>query len=445
VTVEQCLRDLRAALDAELPAAVELRHRLHAAPDLSGAEGPTRDAVLAALPAGLSVTSVAGTGAVARVGGRGRAIGVRGELDALPVTERSTVDWTSARPGVMHACGHDVHLAALVALARAVHRVGGPAPLLAVLQPREETHPSGAWDIAESGVLEAEQCVAMIGAHVQPLLDAGVVACTPGAVNASADEFTVTVRGMGGHAAYPHLTRDPVVALAHVVVALQTVVSRDVDPMSPVVLGVSTLSAGSAANVVPGTAVAEGTIRAMSAEDRVHVHRRLAAVAESVAKVHGCTADVQIRLGEPVLANDPELARATARLLADSGMVVVDTLRSAGSDDFAFFSQRLPSLMLFVGTRGGRGERLHSPTFLPDDETVRDVAQAMLAGYLAAASGSLECSVGAGGQTRRSRPAPIADSAISTAATPRATIGADQPPETSRSTPTSTGPGAATR
>ncbi|GAA2328231.1 M20 family metallopeptidase [Streptomyces caniferus] len=377
------LAALAAALDEELPAAAALRHRIHARPCLSGAEAPTRDLVLAALPAG-STTKVADTGAVVRIGGPGPAVAVRGELDALAVQEKTGAAWTSEHPGLMHACGHDVHLAALTALARAVDRKGGPAPLLAVLQPREETYPSGAQDIVEDGILDREQCRSVIGAHVQPLLPAGTVACTPGGVNASADEFTVTVHGRSGHAAYPHLTRDPVVTLAHIVVALQSLVSRGTDPMSHVVLSVSTLAAGTAANVIPGTAEARGTLRALGTGDRETLHARLAEVCELVAQAHGCTAQVDITRGEPVLDNDAALTAATGPLLGSLGLTIGDDLRSAGSDDFSFFCAHLPSLMLFVGTHGG-AEQLHSPTFLPPDERIRDVAHAMLAGYLAAA------------------------------------------------------------
>ncbi|MFI0213476.1 M20 family metallopeptidase [Streptomyces lydicus] len=377
------LSALAAALDEELPAAAALRRRIHARPCLSGAEAPTRDLVLAALPAG-STTKVADTGAVVRIGGPGPAVAVRAELDALAVAEKTGAAWTSEHPGLMHACGHDVHLAALTALARAVDRTGGPAPLLAVLQPREETYPSGAQDIVEDGILDREQCRSVIGAHVQPLLPAGTVACTPGGVNASSDEFTVTVHGRSGHAAYPHLTRDPVVTLAHLVVALQSLVSRGTDPMSHVVLSVTTLTAGTAANVIPATAQARGTLRALGTGDRDTLHTRLAEVCALVAQAHGCTAEVDITRGEPVLDNDAALTAATRPLLGSLGLRIGDDLRSAGSDDFSFFCAQLPSLMLFVGTHGGT-EQLHSPTFLPPDERIRDVAHAMLAGYLAAA------------------------------------------------------------
>ncbi|MGW5157923.1 M20 metallopeptidase family protein [Nonomuraea wenchangensis] len=375
---------LLTALEKELPAAGELRRRLHARPDLSGEEGPTRDLVLAELP-GDEAHRVAGTGALVRVGGPGPAIGVRAELDALAVTERTGVAWASGTPGRMHACGHDVHLAALVALARAVAATGDAVPLVAVLQPREETYPSGARDIAGSPLLAGQELTAVIGAHVQPTLPAGTVAATPGTVNAAADEFTVVVRGRGGHAAYPHLTSDPVLALAHVIVGLQRVVSRDVDPTSSAVLGVSTLAAGSAPNVVPDSASASGTLRSLSDPVRERVHARLREVAELMARAHGCEATVTITHGEPILHNDPALAALAGANLTALGLEPAQPMWSFGADDFSYLSAVLPGLMMFVGVDDGGGARLHGSDFLPGDDAVRDVALAMLAGYLAAA------------------------------------------------------------
>ncbi|MFP5345670.1 MAG: M20 family metallopeptidase [Actinomycetes bacterium] len=373
---------LWAALEEEIPAAVALRRRLHAEPDLSGDESATRDIVIAALPADACVTKVAHTGAVLRIGGPGPAVGLRGEMDALPVTERTVLPFASTRPGVMHACGHDAHMAAAVAVAGAVRRVDGATPLLLVLQPREETYPSGAEDVVGSGVLLAEQCVTMVGAHVQPSLPPGDVACAPGGVNASSDEFTIVVHGQPGHAAYPHLARDPVLALSAVVVALQSVVSRAVDPMSPAVVGVSALQAGRAANVVPGTATARGTVRALSTATRALLHERIDDVARSVAQAHGCTAEVTFVRGEPVLENDPALVKQVAAHLSRRGVRVSTALRSVGSDDFSFYAERWPSVMLFVGT--DTDVPLHSDGFAASDEDVARVARSLLAAYLGA-------------------------------------------------------------
>lgn len=375
--------DLWRILERHLPRAAELRRALHERPDLSGDESLTRDRVLQALPAEATLTKVAETGAVLRLGPAGPSVGVRGEMDALPVTERTGVSWASRTDGVMHACGHDVHLAALVAVAWTVHEARCETPLLLVLQPREETYPSGAKDIAEHGVLETEQCAVMIGAHIQPALPAGVVACVPGGVNASSDEFRIQVHGASGHAAYPHLTDDPLLALSEVVVALQSVVSRSVDPMLSAVVGVSSFQSGTAANVVPGLAMATGTIRALAHDTRALLHERIISIAEHVARAHGCEAEVTITDGEPVLENDPALVEAVSAHLTAQGTVLSKTLRSLGADDFSYFSERIPSAMMFVGSQSDAA--LHSATFLPTDDDLRLVARTLLGGYLGGA------------------------------------------------------------
>ena len=381
---------LSAAVSEELPAARELRHRLHADPRVSGDESDTAATVVGALGVGEGRT-VAGTGRIVRVWGEpGPSVALRAELDGLAVDERTGVDWTSTN-GVMHACGHDAHLAGLVALGRAVARLGGPAPLVAVLQPREERSPSGARDIAQAGALAEEEVASIIAAHVQPQLPAGVVNATPGPVNASADELTITVTGHGGHIGYPHTTVDPVLTLCAVVVELQHLVSRRTDPTVGAVLAITQLDAGASFNVVPDTARARGGLRVMRPEDRERLLQALRDVAEHTAAAHGCTAEVHAESNMPVLANDAELARATVPWLQRSGATVDDSFRSFGSDDFSHFSADQRSLMLFLGVDGGEpgadGRRpgLHSPRFLPDDDVVAQVAEAMLAGYLAGA------------------------------------------------------------
>lgn len=371
-----------AALDRHLPSAYELRREIHRYPDLSGDELQTKNRVLAALPSSGRVTPIADTGAVVRFGTSGPGIGLRGEMDALPISEATFVDWQSVRSEVMHACGHDVHLAALVAVVRALDETGYSMPLIVVLQPREETYPSGAKEIAENGVLDDEQYVAMIGVHVQPVLDADVIACTPGGVNASSDEFTITVEGTPGHAAYPHLTHDPLLALAEIVVSLQSIVSRSIDPMAPAVVGVCSFNAGNVANVIPGVATATGTLRALSVKTRELAQSRIEDISKNIAQAHDCSTKVIFTRGEPVLYNNPELTSAISARLIDRGVEVSTTLRSLGSDDFSYYSEQVPATMLFVGCDST--EQLHSPTFLPSDTDVRRVAHAFLSGYLGA-------------------------------------------------------------
>ncbi|MEV6900138.1 amidohydrolase [Amycolatopsis sp. NPDC051372] len=376
----------RAALADELPDAVELRHRLHADPRASGDEEDTARLAAAALGAGEGV-GVAKTGRLVELPGEhaGPAVALRAELDGLPIVERTGVAWASDS-GLMHACGHDVHLAALVAVCRAARRVGVPRRLVAVLQPREETAPSGALDIVESGVLEEFGVETVIGAHVQPRLAHNVVSAAPGPVNASTDEFEVVLHGQGGHAGYPQLVRDPVLALSQLVVSLQQLASRRIDPVHGAVCTVGRIHAGTAANIVPNTATALGSLRLMRATDRVHALEVLAEIVHSTARAYGCTADLQISPCEPVLVNDPALAAAAQTWLLDGGADVDVDFRSFGADDFAHYcGTGTRGLMLFVGLGDTAGApSLHDEVFLPEDAAVGQVARALMAGYLAA-------------------------------------------------------------
>jgi amidohydrolase len=377
---------LHAALREELEDARALRRRLHAAPRVSGDEADTTAMVVGALGAGPG-WDVAGTGRVVVLGGRSTdgCVALRAELDALPVTEETGVPW-SAAGGAMHACGHDVHLAATVAACRAIARSGAPMAAAALLQPREETAPSGALDIVASGLLDELGVRAVVGAHVQPQVAPGRIAVTPGLVNASVDEFQITVHGSGGHAGYPHTVRDPVLALAGIVLSLQQIAARRIDPVHGAVCMVSGLSAGTATNVVPSTARAFGSLRLMRAEDRTRAAKELVEIVQASAAAYGCQADVRLSDGEPALSNDAALAGSAAATLRADGRDVVDDFRSFGADDFAHYSQRMPALMMFVGVDGGAG--LHDPRFLPPDDAVDTVALALLAGYVAAAGRS---------------------------------------------------------
>jgi amidohydrolase len=368
------------ALQVELPAAIELRHKLHAAPHVSGAEHPTAAAAVAALGWGEGVP-VADAGRLISCC-RGSVI-LRAELDALPIVERSGVPW-AATGLAMHACGHDVHLAACVAAAHAIASCEPDIPVSVLLQPREETAPSGAQDVVRSGVLQRSGARAIVAAHVQPQLPAGVVGVRPGGVNASVDEFEIVVRGRGGHAAYPHTVRDPVLAASAIVVALQQLVSRRVDPVRGAVCTIGRIAAGTAANVVPDEASLLGTLRLTDPRGRAELLTALHEIVESTASAYGCTAAVTARSDEPALINDSVLAAAAALHLEEAGIPIDVEWRSFGSDDFSYYGAELPSLMAFVGVDGGGG--LHDPRFLPPDDTVELVAQVLIACYLAAAA-----------------------------------------------------------
>lgn len=386
------LAALLAGIERELPRALALRLALHAEPELAHAEERTAARIEAELP--VACESAAGTGRLALVEGRERAggsappIAVRAELDGLPVRERTGAPF-AARGETMHACGHDVHMAALVALARAAHeqRDALPAPLLAVFQPSEEAYPSGAQQLAE-GALAARAPAAIVAAHVHPELPWGTVALDPGIVNASCDAFAIGVTGEPSHGAYPHQGHDPILALAEVVMALHAQVGRRVDPLHPAALTVGTLEGGSAENVIPAQARARGALRAYRPQDRLALRALVEDVATGVALAHGCRASVELVPGEPALENDPRLVARARPLLARAGFAAAGEWRSCGSDDFAFFGALGPLALAFVGLDGAEGfvtRPLHHPELLPPQAAVGAVARALAALYVAAA------------------------------------------------------------
>jgi amidohydrolase len=336
------LRALLGSLEDELPRATALRERLHASPEPSHEERATAGLVAEDLGT-QSMEPVAGTGLVARVGPSGDAVAVRAELDALPIREETDAPFAAAN-GLMHACGHDVHMAALAAVFRAAGRMEGrlPKPLAALYQPSEETYPSGADLVVKGGTL-----------------------------------------------AYPHRARDPILALSHVVVALQALVSRRTDPTHAAVFSVGWLRAGSAENVIPGLAEAGGTLRALHPEDREPLREMAREIVANTARAHGCSGRVEVTVGEPATVNDTALARAARSLLPEAGFGLAPAMRSCGSDDFGFYGRVAPTLMLFVGIGGAPNTPdvpLHHPRFLPPAEAVGAVARSQAVAFAAAAT-----------------------------------------------------------
>jgi amidohydrolase len=381
------LRRLLEGIERELPRSVALRHRLHAQPELAHMEHETAASVTAELP--VCAQRIAGTGLLARIGAdvSDSTIAVRAELDGLPIEERTGAAFT-ARGGVMHACGHDVHMAALVALSRAAHELGPalPAPLLAVFQPSEEAYPSGAEQIAVE--LAAISPAAIVAAHVHPEMPWGSVALDGGAVNASCDAVEITVEGEPTHGAYPHRGHDPILALANVVVALHAEVGRRIDPVHAASLTVGVLEGGSAENVIPGRARARAALRAHRPEDRLALRRMVEEVVTGISAAHGCRGGVVLDPGEPALENDGRIVSRARELLAGAGLSAAAEWRSCGSDDFAFYGAIAPLAMAFVGLDGAEGftpRPLHHPELLPPDEAVRALARTQAVLYVAAA------------------------------------------------------------
>jgi len=388
----ELLADLLGQLDLTLAQAPALRRELHQYPDVCGREGPTAERMRRALGR-MRTTKVADTGFLVRVGPEdGPAVAIRAELDALPVAEQTGVPWASTN-GAMHACGHDVHLAAAWALLRAARRLPDlPLGLVGLFQPREECQPSGARDVVIAEVLQHQDVRAVIGAHVQPRVPHGVVSTGSGGVNAAADEFDIVVHGFAGHGAYPHVTVDPIPILANIALGLHELVSRLIDPTHPSLITVGRIQAGTSHNIIPATGSLHGIIRTMNEEDRQLLHSAVRRLAQYTASARGGAAEVTIVTGDPVLANDRRLVRAVNPLVEQAGLPLAgEAFRSVGADDFSHYASLAPILMMFVGT--GRGPSpdgqhevgLHHPEFLPGDESIRQVALALAAGYVGGA------------------------------------------------------------
>jgi amidohydrolase len=375
---------------------VALRREIHRHPELSFAERATTDRLVAALAElGVSdVRRIGETGAVARVPGRSRSaavVALRGDIDALPIQEATNLPFASTVPGVMHACGHDVHASWAVGAAALLAANPAEGDVLVVLQPAEETG-RGALVVLESGALDEAR--AIFGGHVDRRFDVGQVVADEGPLAASADTFTIELVGAGAHAARPHEARDPIVALASVVTALQSIVARRLNPATPGVVTVGTLNAGTASNIIPDRAIATGTIRAVEPESRQLMHDELRRVTESVASGLGVEARVTIDRGPPPVVNPRQEAgwarEAASALLGRENVVPLGFLNLAG-EDFSNYMERIPGCFLRIGARepGGPMIPAHSPAFAPAEESLF-VGAAVLAECARVASRSLQ-------------------------------------------------------
>ncbi len=378
------------------PELVALRRRLHRAPEIGLDLPDTQAAVLDALAGlDLEVTTGRGLGSVVAVL-RGRAphdgprpvVLLRGDMDALPVTEEVDVDYRSERTGAMHACGHDLHVAGLVGAARVLHALRDElvGDVVLMFQPGEEG-PGGAEPMIAQGLLEAAgpRVDAAYAVHVysadHPL---GTWFSRPGPLMAAADEMHVVVRGRGGHGSAPERALDPVPVACEVVLAFQTAVTRRFSVWDPVVVTVGRIAAGTKDNIIPDEAVIEATLRTFSAEHRARAHDVLTQVATGVAAAHGLTAEVTIRNGYPVTVNDADefaFARDTVVDLfgGDRWADMVDP--EAGSEDMAFVLEEVPGAYLNISACAFADHTLaednHSPRAAFDDSVVPDVAAAL--------------------------------------------------------------------
>lgn len=359
-----------------LPEMVEWRRHIHHNAELSFKEFGTQEFVCSILDRyEIPYRRVAGTGVVAVVDGAEpdslRPIVLRADMDALPIVESTGLPFASTS-GAMHACGHDMHtaslLGALVMLRRRCADFRGT--VWGLFQPGEEMFPGGASVVLSEGVFEGVNPRAFVGGHVTPELEMGQIGMHDGLFLASSDEIHITVTGRGGHGAQPHLLCDPVLASSAIVMALQQIVSRNSNPLTPSVLSFGRFVANGATNIIPERVELSGTLRTMDDKWRVEALDRVRQVAGSVAEAYGAEACVNIRRGYPAVSNNLELAAIGRRVVGDifPEGALVEVPRRMTSEDFGFYSERYPSLFFRWGVASV--SPLHTGTFSPSEEAL---------------------------------------------------------------------------
>jgi amidohydrolase len=362
---------------------IALRRDLHQHPELSSREERTAGKLETALavlePAELfrvgGSSGRPGTGVIARIRGLDPSVSpvaIRGDIDALPIQENTGLPFASRNSGVMHACGHDVHATWAVGAAHLLAAQPAAGDVIVVLQPAEETG-SGAVEILRSNALD--DVAAIFGAHVDRRFEVGQVVAEAGPLAASADTFDIELIGAGAHGARPHEAADPIVAAGALIGALQTIVSRRINPAHPAVVTIGTVHAGSAHNIIPGSATLSGTLRAVDPETRRLVHEELRRITESVAALHRLEVRITLELGPPPIVNPPTPAswarEAAVSVLGHEAVVPLGTL-NMGGEDFAHYMERIPGCFMRVGARERGGQQIpaHSPRFYAAEESI---------------------------------------------------------------------------
>jgi hippurate hydrolase len=370
------------ALQARAGEFISLRRDIHRHPELAFEEHRTAALVADKLEGwGYAVErGIGGTGVVGTlVRGTGtRRLGIRADMDALPIDEASGAEWSSAHAGVMHACGHDGHTAMLLAAARHLAEGGlFDGTLHLIFQPAEEGG-GGALRMMADGLFERFPCDAVFAMHNMPGIEQGRFVLREGAAMASSDYATITITGQGGHGAMPHRAADPIVAAASIVMALQTIVSRNVDPLQPAVVTVGALHSGKANNVIPASATLELSVRALDRDVRATVERRVKAVVAAQAESFDVQAQIDWRPGYGVLVNTPAetaFAREVAAELVGAERVTPQGPPITGSEDFAFMLERVPGSYVLIGNGTGSGPgaggcMVHNPGYDFNDDNI---------------------------------------------------------------------------
>jgi hippurate hydrolase len=363
------------------PEFIEVRHYLHAHPELSYQEFETSKFVQKKLSEyNIPFEVKATTGVVGIIKGKNpqsRIIALRADMDALPITEENDVDYKSTKAGVMHACGHDVHTTCLLGAAKILSQTKdeweGTVKLL--FQPGEEKNPGGASLLIKEGVLENPKPECIVALHVNPQLEVGKLSFRAGKVMASADEIYITIKSKGGHAAAPHLTADTILIASHLIVALQQVVSRNKEPFSPSVLSITSFQGGFTTNVIPSEVKLMGTFRAMDEEWRFRAHEIIRKLSIELVHSMGAEIDLHIDVGYPTVYNNEPLNTAVKKIALEfmNGENVEETEMRMGAEDFGYYSQQIPGCFFRLGTANkakGITSGVHTPRFNIDENAI---------------------------------------------------------------------------
>ena len=378
---------IREHIDAILPDLIAMRRDLHAHPELGYEEHRTSGVIRDVLTsAGIEHVGdlAGGTGVLGHLPGTAaKAVGLRADIDALPIVEQTGLAWASTHEGRMHACGHDGHTTILAGTARVLAELAKteplPNPVSFLFQPAEEGG-GGGERMVQDGCLDgsvlgpAVDC--MYGLHGWPVLQEHMVSSRPGPMLAAADRFNITITGLGGHAAMPHGTRDPIIAATALIQAIQSIVARNVDPVQGAVISVTTINAGSAFNIIPETCTLSGTVRALHQESLDLVRTRLKEVVDAVPAAHGCVGSLDYLVGYPVTRNDPaevEIVHTTARDVVGAERVQAMESPIMGAEDFSYYCEQVPSCFFALGLLPPDQDEmpsLHHPCFDFNDAVI---------------------------------------------------------------------------
>jgi amidohydrolase len=363
------------------PEFIAVRHHLHAHPELSYQEYETSKYVQQQLSRlGIPFSVMACTGVVGLLKGRNpesRVIALRADMDALPIIEENDIPYRSRNEGVMHACGHDVHTTVLLGASRVLQELRDEweGTVKLIFQPGEEKNPGGASLMIKEGVLTNPAPQAIFGLHVHPGLETGKLSFRGGMVMASADELYITIKGKGGHAAAPHLTVDTILVASHLVVALQQIISRNRNPLSPSVLSITSVQGGHTTNVIPSEVKLMGTFRAMDEEWRFRAHELIRRQATELVHSMGAEIDLHIDVGYPMVYNNEaldRLARNEAREYLGADRVLETEVRM-GAEDFGFYTRLIPGCFYRLGVMNvekGITAGVHTPKFNIDEDAI---------------------------------------------------------------------------